>query len=140
MKTFYILNLIICLLSCVSCKARTPKIDAEPVELSVIAESDSAVITGDARTELYYPLLQGKRGAVFGNHTALLPDGEHLVDKLLYYHVSFNDCLCRVWQAGCHSRSSQPQWPSSGWAYLRYEVQEWSRLVAHPCATWHDTG
>ena len=84
MKTIYILYLTIGLFSCVSCKARTPKIDAAPLELSDVDESDSTVVTGDARTELYYPLLQGKRVAVFGNHTALLPTGEHLVDRLLH--------------------------------------------------------
>ena len=82
MKTTYIL-LMVGLLGCVSCKARNPQIEFASVKLSVVEESDSAVITGDARTELYYPLLQGKRVAVFGNHTALLPSGEHLVDKLL---------------------------------------------------------
>ena len=82
MKTTYIL-LMVGLLGCVSCKARNPQIESASVKLSVVEESDSAVITGDARTELYYPLLQGKRVAVFGNHTALLPSGEHLVDKLL---------------------------------------------------------
>ena len=82
MKTTYIL-LMVGLLGCVSCKARNPQIEFASVKLSVVEKSDSAVITGDARTELYYPLLQGKRVAVFGNHTALLPSGEHLVDKLL---------------------------------------------------------
>ena len=80
MKTTYIL-LMVGLLGCVSCKARNPQIESASVKLSVVEESDSAVITGDARTELYYPLLQGKRVAVFGNHTALLPSGEHLVDN-----------------------------------------------------------
>ena len=50
MKTTYIL-LMVGLLGCVSCKARNPQIESASVKLSVVEESDSAVITGDARTE-----------------------------------------------------------------------------------------
>ena len=74
------------LLLCLGCKAQ-PRVETQPaVETSQSVESSSAkeeVITGDACTDLYYPLLSGKRVALFGNHTALLPNGEHLLDKLL---------------------------------------------------------
>lgn len=82
MKAIYY-YIVVSLLLCASCKARTPQSNITPSGPSVVVMSDSAVITGDARTDLYYPLLQGKRVAVFGNHTALLPSGEHLVDCLL---------------------------------------------------------
>ena len=71
--------LLCCLVACMSCKARSTQITIEPS----IEISQKEVVTGDAQTEAYYPLIQGKRVAVFGNHTALLPDGEHLVDRLV---------------------------------------------------------
>lgn len=40
------------------------------------------VIPGDERTEAYFPLLQGKRIAIFSNHTGMVGD-KHLLDLLL---------------------------------------------------------
>lgn len=40
------------------------------------------VIPGDERTEEYFPLLQGKRIAIFSNHTGMVGD-KHLLDLLL---------------------------------------------------------
>ena len=78
--------LALTLLFCLGCKAQL-RVEAQPtVEASQSDEAFTAkkeVITADARTDLYYPLLSGKRVALFGNHTALLPNGEHLLDKLL---------------------------------------------------------
>ena len=39
------------------------------------------VITGDERTELYFHLLEGKRIALYSNHTGLA-NGKHIVDIL----------------------------------------------------------
>ena len=69
-----------CLLVCIGCKAQNNH-SATPASDAV--EQLSEVVTGDAQTNVYYPLLKGKRVAVFGNHTALLPDGQHLLDRLL---------------------------------------------------------
>lgn len=82
MKIYYFSFFALALLICTSCQARTQRHDSAPQEAASLATA-SPVITGDARTELYYPLIAGQRVALFGNHTALLPDGEHLVDKLL---------------------------------------------------------
>jgi uncharacterized protein YbbC (DUF1343 family) len=51
-------------------------------------DNDSGLRTGAARTELYFPLLEGKRIAVAGNHTSLIQD-VHLVDSLIRagFHV-----------------------------------------------------
>ena len=40
------------------------------------------IILGNERTSEYYPLLRGKRVALFGNHTSLRGD-QHLLDCLL---------------------------------------------------------
>lgn len=45
------------------------------------AQSTDKVITGAERTEVYIPLLKGKRVAVFANHTAVIGQ-THLVDSL----------------------------------------------------------
>ena len=48
---------------------------------SVWAQSDS-VVTGAEQTEVYFPLLQGKRIALFSNHTGMVKD-KHLLDVLV---------------------------------------------------------
>jgi uncharacterized protein YbbC (DUF1343 family) len=83
MKTISYYCLVLVLFGSVSCKASTTRLESVSQETFSVSAQGSVVITGDARTELYYPILEGKRVALFGNHTALLPDGEHLVDKLL---------------------------------------------------------
>ena len=83
MRLSYPLCLAFGLLVCISCNAHVGIHDSLSTETRADEPADTAVITGDARTNLYYPLLQGKRVAVFGNHTALLPSGEHLLDRLL---------------------------------------------------------
>ena len=40
------------------------------------------IIAGDARTELYFPKLEGKRVALLANHTSMIGD-IHLADSLL---------------------------------------------------------
>ena len=43
---------------------------------------DTRVVPGDERTEIYLPMLEGKRVAVFSNHTGVV-NGQHLLDLLL---------------------------------------------------------
>lgn len=50
-------------------------------------DKESSVITGAERTDLYFPLLAGKRVAVMSNQTGMIGD-EHLVDLLV--HNNFN--------------------------------------------------
>ena len=42
----------------------------------------SRIVPGDSRTDVYLPLLEGRRVAVFSNHTGMVGD-RHLVDLLL---------------------------------------------------------
>ena len=42
---------------------------------------------GDERTEIYLPLLEGKRVALFSNHTGCNQRGEHVLDVLLQHGV-----------------------------------------------------
>lgn len=54
------------------------------ISLSIQAfnqKTDSKVVTGAARTDVYVPLLKNKRVAVFANHTAVI-GSSHLVDTL----------------------------------------------------------
>lgn len=54
------------------------------ISLSIQAfnqKTDSKVVTGAARTDVYVPLLKNKRVAVFANHTAVI-SSSHLVDTL----------------------------------------------------------
>ena len=44
--------------------------------------AQSRVIPGDEQTERYFPLLEGKRIAIFSNHTGMIGD-KHLLDLLL---------------------------------------------------------
>jgi uncharacterized protein YbbC (DUF1343 family) len=59
-----------------------------PILLLLVAYTSEAqtmngkIITGADRTEVYIPLLKGKRVAVFANHTAVI-GSTHLVDSLL---------------------------------------------------------
>ena len=43
--------------------------------------STAAVVLGDERTDVYFPLIEGKRIAVFSNHTGIV-NGKHLVYML----------------------------------------------------------
>ena len=55
-----------------------------PVHALVYDDGHGAqeVVVGAARMELYYPLIEGKRVAFAGNHTAIV-DGRHVVDILV---------------------------------------------------------
>ena len=47
--------------------------------------AQTRVIPGDERTDQYFPLLQGKRIAIFSNHTGMIGN-RHLLDVLLENH------------------------------------------------------
>lgn len=79
--SYYFFALV--LLGSVSCNAHTRRQENISQETTSVTAQGNTVITGNARTELYYSFLEGKRVALFGNHTALLPNGENIVDKLL---------------------------------------------------------
>ena len=79
--SYYFFALV--LLGSVSCNAHTSRQENISQETTSVTAQGNTVITGNARTELYYSFLEGKRVALFGNHTALLPNGENIVDKLL---------------------------------------------------------
>ena len=49
------------------------------------AWTQQRVIPGDERTDQYFPLLQGKRIAIFSNHTGMIGN-RHLLDILLENH------------------------------------------------------
>ncbi len=49
--------------------------------------SGKRVITGDERTELYLPLIEGKRVALYSNHTGIAND-KHVVDLLIESRVN----------------------------------------------------
>ena len=51
------------------------------VGLPLVAQEERIVL-GDERTDEYFPLLKGKRVAIFSNHTGLVGD-KHLLDVLV---------------------------------------------------------
>lgn len=50
--------------------------------ISIVQAEENRVIVGAERTAEYYPLLEGKRVAVFSNHTGMIGN-KHLVDVLV---------------------------------------------------------
>lgn len=52
---------------------------------SVLATS-AEVTVGAARTDVYIPMLEGKRIGLFSNHTGIV-DGEHTLDIMLRHHL-----------------------------------------------------
>ena len=47
----------------------------------------SGFLLGDERSELYLPLLQGRRVAIFSNHTGCSQQGTHVLDMLLEHTI-----------------------------------------------------
>lgn len=50
--------------------------------------SDSTIVLGDDCADVYLPLLQGKRVALFSNQTGINSEGIHILDALLAHHVN----------------------------------------------------
>ncbi len=77
MKKLVILSLLLCFIAC--SKAQNT---AEPAKVAQTEEVRPApILTGDLRTEAYFPLLEGKRIGVYSNQTGMAGD-EHVVDLL----------------------------------------------------------
>lgn len=53
----------------------------------IIVVSGKRVITGDERTELYFPLIKEKRVALYSNHTGIAND-KHVVDLLVESRIN----------------------------------------------------
>lgn len=77
MKKLMILSLLLCFIACSKAQNTT-----EPAKIAETEEVRSApILTGDLRTEAYFPLLEGKRIGVYSNQTGMAGD-EHVVDLL----------------------------------------------------------
>ncbi len=63
-----------------SCSFGSPKNLADTIK--PVNNSKSALLLGNAQTDKYIPLLQGKKVAVIGNQTSMI-DNTHLIDSLL---------------------------------------------------------
>lgn len=68
---------LVLLLANVFCLTR-----ASVTEKSTLSTSSEKVITGDERTDLYFPLLKDKKIAIFSNHTGMAGD-KHILDLLV---------------------------------------------------------
>ncbi len=79
MKTRIILLLIMC--SCIACRGGAQKAQ-QASQQPPQAMQAQRVIPGDERTADYFPLLEGKRIAIFSNHTGMVGD-KHLLDILM---------------------------------------------------------
>ncbi len=77
MKKLMILSLLLCFTACSKAQNTT-----EPTKVAETEEVRPApILTGDLRTEAYFPLLEGKRIGVYSNQTGMAGD-EHVVDLL----------------------------------------------------------
>src|SRR5690606_3535148 len=67
---------------------KTPLILLLFISLVVVLQAqESQVVVGAARTDAYLPLLQGKRVALFSNHTGMVGD-KHTPDVLIENKVN----------------------------------------------------
>lgn len=81
---------ICCLFSCQAQAGSPARGDAQAVAEPVqdvpegeqSALQEERIVSGDEQTALYFPLLQGKRVAIFSNHTGMVGD-KHLLDLLV---------------------------------------------------------
>ena len=65
--------------------------------ISIVQAEENRVIVGAERTAEYYPLLEGKRVAVFSNHTGMIGN-RHLVDVLVgegFEEMPMPESMCR---------------------------------------------
>jgi len=60
---------------------------------NLIAEENSQIIVGAERTEIYFPLLEGKKIAVVANHTSMIKN-THLVDSLFSSGINLRLIFC----------------------------------------------
>ena len=64
----------------------------------MIPANATEVTVGGARTEIYAPMLSGKKVALLSNHTGILPDGRHTLDAMLGAGVK------EIGRASCRER------------------------------------
>ena len=77
MKKLMILSLLLCFIACSKAQNTT-----EPAKVAETEDvSPAPILTGDLRTEAYFPLLEGKRIGVYSNQTGMAGN-EHVVDLL----------------------------------------------------------
>ncbi len=80
-RTFVLISTIILSLSCVACGA--PGNGSIQHAQQVMTEDEPAeVILGDAQFEAYLPLLEGKRVALFTNHTGIVGDSTSGIGRI----------------------------------------------------------
>jgi uncharacterized protein YbbC (DUF1343 family) len=65
-----------------SCTFGSPKNLADTLNSTEKTRADSSILLGNAQTEKYLPLLQGKNVAVVSNQTSVIKN-THLIDSLL---------------------------------------------------------
>ena len=86
---FFRRSLLLLLLCSCQLRANQPanvKSESEGmVEQNALTEDEQTVITGDERTDVYFPILQDKRVAIFSNHTGMAGE-EHILDLLIENH------------------------------------------------------
>ena len=73
MKNIYTFFIFLLMLLAVSCAPQ------KTTDVSV----DETLLLGDDQPDVYMPMLQGKRVALFSNQTGLTSDGQHVLDALL---------------------------------------------------------
>lgn len=79
-----ILSLAVAILFCLSAcgKQKPAHMDAPHAPAHTDAPADTLVL-GAERTGKYLPALEGKRVALYSNHTGILPSGKHTLDVLI---------------------------------------------------------
>lgn len=68
---------------CCTPKAANSSLNESVADIDSILESPTSVKVGAQRSDLYLPLLQGKRVGLFSNHTGIVEQGKHTLDVLL---------------------------------------------------------
>ena len=85
------------------------------------------IVLGDEQTSEYFPILKGKRIAIFSNHTGMVGD-KHLLDILL--ENKFNVVAIFSWMLRsvfCLSRRTE-----KGWGRPFSCRPNWIRALLHP--------
>lgn len=87
-----LISLALIISPAISCSQNRPQYNVqkhsqEKPQLETGVEVENNAITGAERTELYFPLIEGKRIAVMSNQTGVVGD-EHLVDLLIRNHLN----------------------------------------------------
>ena len=98
--------------------------------LHAAAQSDNRVILGDEQTSEYFPILKGKRIAIFSNHTGMIGD-KHLLDILL--ENKFNVVAIFSPEHGFRGNADAGEHVSSS-VDSKTGVASWVNQANNPCA------